>query len=205
MKSIVQKIKYWSLKIFGQFYLVFIGIVVVSFFYVSVSKYLWPTYQEVRLLENSNLQVAEGEEKELEQHLVKLKNLKKNYDNFSKQQLEKLKKILPNKADIPGLFVQLQDFAAHHKMKLHSVGISDSQGSQKSSGSNEPGATESSIGDTIVEVGINFSVSGGDYEDMKRFLTDVEHHMRLIDITSLSLGTFNGGPYGFNVKTYYAK
>ena len=58
-------------------------------------------------------------------------------------------------------------------------------------------------GGRIKELNLSFSITGGNYEDFKKFLSDIEKNMRIFDIFDIRFGSVQEGPFFFNMRTYY--
>lgn len=123
-----------------------------------------------------------------ENYAQKLKDTIDAFAKISDEQQLRVSSIMPYDGDIPGLFVQLDEVAKANKMLLMSV---DSSVDEKS---------VTPQGRKTIRVSVN--VSGGDYEQFKLYLADMEKSVRLFDIQNLSFQP-DSSNYGFILKTYF--
>ena len=121
--------------------------------------------------------------------------------------------ILPREKDIPGLFVQMQEIAKKNNFLLGSIAFSDAEFSLDAKGekenvnaqNNENADAQNSAQSIsgIKEMNVSFIISGGNYDNLKSFLSDIEKNLRLFDIYDINFGSTKEGPYSMNLRTYY--
>lgn len=174
-----------------------------------------PVIQNIKVGGTANLRVKEKEIEALSRYLQELKEMKSEFESVSREDLDRLNQILPSEKDIPGLMVQLQRIAQKNKLFLQNISFSTSETASSAGGENErtganpengaPGGENSGLGqeDSLRELRISFSVSEGDYEALKKFLSDIETNMRIFDVYDIRFGNTQEGPYAFNLITYY--
>ncbi|KPJ85506.1 hypothetical protein AMJ57_02905 [Parcubacteria bacterium SG8_24] len=104
----------------------------------------------------------------------RLEALKEAFSAYSKlnpEHVQRLKRIVPDDADIPGLFVQIDNLARKRGMVLVSV---DAVVDDKAA---------SLVGVKPVRISVN--IAGGDYERFRLLLSDIELSLRLFDVQSI--------------------
>src|SRR3989338_525038 len=124
MNMFLLKIKFIAIKLFEKFYLIIVFLTMVIVFSVGFFNYLLQSIREIIQQGDFNLQSAETFRDKLEGHLKNLERLHDKYNEFSHQQVSKLREILPIGSDYPSLFVQLQDIAEENNLGLESIDIS---------------------------------------------------------------------------------
>lgn len=118
------------------------------------------------------------------------------YNKFSQENLKKLEPLLPAEKQVPDLIIQLDGFANQAGLVLSSFDISEKVSKDK-----KVVATVSQP--AVKELAISLNLRGGDYNQVKQFVSLVETNLRLMDITSF--GFVPGGQQGFavNLRTYF--
>jgi len=187
------KIKFHILKFFSKFYLFLTGAVCLFILGFGFYNFVWPAYQDAKINVNSDLEETKERVEALQSYLNDLKDLRDSYDKFSTQQIQQMKDILPESKDFPALFVVAQDIGERNGLVIDGVSFSELSG--------DSGVSSNGITD-IREVDVSLQVSEGNYSDLKNYLSDLEHHLRLFDITSISFSDTDG-PYTINMKTYF--
>ncbi|MCC7357433.1 type 4a pilus biogenesis protein PilO [Candidatus Uhrbacteria bacterium] len=112
--------------------------------------------------------------------------------------LKQVTEALPNEADTPSLLIQLDAAANRNAVKIQGVTF------------NEPKAVTNPTNKTavtqVVPVDITLTLAARNYFDVKRFLTDLETSLRLMDVVGISTGgaVVDGQEFSFTVqvKTY---
>ena len=144
--------------------------------------------------------------------------MRQDYQRFTPEKIENLSKLLPQEEDIPGIFVQLQKLAEQNNFVLGNIDITPAlkeptpgtpapetdagQEEEPSRPNHQPDGTVA-IPKGVHELSVSFVIAGGDYDNLKSFLTDLEHNIRLFDIYDISFGAVTEGPYTINMRTYY--
>ncbi len=111
--------------------------------------------------------------------------------SFGKIEVEKRDRvtaIIPLDPDIPGLLVQIDDIARNNKMALSAIDTAVDEKNVTQQGRKT--------------IRVSLSVTGGDYEQFKLFLGDLERSLRLFDVTTMTFSA-EGTVYGLVLKTYY--
>lgn len=98
---------------------------------------------------------------------------------------EKVNQAIPDDSNIPSLLVQMGDVAKRNGVRITNIGFSESKG----------GGTAN-----VQPVEISLSLIAPGYFDMKRYLSDLEHSLRVLDVLSLSTaGTDGAGNVSFTI------
>lgn len=141
------------------------------------------------------------------------------YDTLGLDDVTRLASVLPKEQDLPAMFVQVDALARASGLQLDNVGFTDLTAAAK--GGASPSATEGGAAatapaaaltpqptgsrDVLRKMSVTFSVSGGGgYEDLKRFMTNVESSIRLLDVQSFAYTPGDQQEkYQVNAITYY--
>lgn len=121
------------------------------------------------------------------------------YNSFSADNRRKLEKLLPSNVDNVRLIIEINNIALRHNLVLNNVQVSQAAAIQSNTG--VPGDT--SLYGTVP---ISFSASGS-YDGFLSFLSDLEHDLRVLDITGLNVkvGADGDYQYSFQINTYWLK
>lgn len=223
MKFIIKKIIRFLKKIFFRFFSIinFVAILVVlalGYFY-----FLSPSIMRLKAGKNLGLEERKKEEERLIAYLDELESMRDNYKSFTQDKLDDLARILPREEDFPGLFVQMEEIAEQNNFILDSLDIVpiDSQRNKsrenpddenETPGEGRGNAQDLPVGKSTIaeisegrikELNLSFSITGGNYENFKKFLSDIEKNMRIFDIFDIRFGSVQEGPFFINMRTYY--
>jgi Tfp pilus assembly protein PilO len=164
------------------------------------SFFLWinPHYEEVKVLRVKQAQSDEALDKIKQLETVRAK-LVDQENAFNQDDLEKLKKFLPDNVDNIRLFLDIQGIASRYGTSIADIEV----GEDKSSSKSKTKSTTSSkaIGPSnkpYGEMTLSFSVATT-YENLNSFLTDLEKSLRLVEIKSLSFEADNKTPNRYKV------
>ncbi len=119
------------------------------------------------------------------------------YNSFGTEDLDRLKKILPNNINSVRLIRDIDGIASRYGMTLRNVSVN--LGTEKT---NTVGPSGSEVGTMV----LGFSVSGP-YKIFISFLEDVEKSMRIMDITEVAFTSSENDLYEYKIslKTYWLK
>jgi Tfp pilus assembly protein PilO len=109
--------------------------------------------------------------------------------------LQKVEDALPDDSAIPSLLLQFGDAAARHGLRIDNISFVD----------NRPvvNAPRAATTTGVLPVDITVSLRARNYLDVKRFLTDVESSLRLLDIVGMTSGqTGNELAYTLQFRSY---
>lgn len=172
-----------------------IVITVVAFGYTFI---LEPKYREISSGGQYNLETVETELAKRETYLDTLKTLVTNYQNISQAEINKLKKVLPEEKDLPGIFVQFEALAQEYDLFLSSISINEVAEEVKKEKSSRSGK--------IKKLNVSLSLisikESHDYADIKEFLSALENNLRLLDVNAVYFSP-DALDYSVNLFTYY--
>ena len=159
--------------------------------------YTNPAYQDIKSLSLQNTSFDDALNKAQELRSVRDQLLAKN-NSFAPADVDKLKHILPDNVDNIRLIIGINNIASRHNLALSAVNLGDIGGGSSAAAAAASGPVGS------VEVG--FSVSTSNYDDYLAFVQDLEHSLRLVDITKIAftVGTGTAAPiYTMSARTYW--
>src|SRR3989344_6704497 len=178
-----------------------------------------PIYSDIGLLRitmasyNEALNNAKALENERDKLTAK-------YNSIDPDNLEKIKKLLPENIDNIRLILEIEQIAAPYGMVLKDVKYSTT--GDKENGKNAPLPTGAVQGGGVVsstrkDYGVwdlEFSTTGT-YNNFLNFTRDLESNLRMVDISSIqflsNVASGSGSPmaetykYNFSIKTYWLK
>ncbi len=175
--------------------LVLVVALILIFGYVLV---IGPKYKQVGkklALVNDNL---DQKFSDLSRYLNKLKEINQSYNNVRLDNLDKIKKFLPNDPQVEDLFEKLQLVCEKNGVLLSSLSVMPS----KSDG--VPAGPNNKVPGGVGTVQITMSVGGLSYGGFKNFLATLENSLRLIDISNLGYNPQNESG-SISMTAYYLK
>jgi len=157
--------------------------------------YTNPAYVHVKDLQAQQSQYDEALSKARELQSVR-DQLVARYNTFSPDDLTKLQKLLPDHVDNVRLILDLDTMASRYGMRVRNVTIDTA--SQKSD--QQIGPSDK----TYESVILSFSISGS-YDTFRQYLNDLEHSLRLVDVTGVQFIPNTTGIYDFQIQlqTYW--
>ena len=121
-------------------------------------------------------------------------SLSKKYADFSKENLDRLQKLLPDNVNNVRLILDIDGIASQYGLRLKNVSISESKKPKMKSeviiGSGNDDLTD------YQSRALGFSVTAT-YSEFKAFLQDLESSLRLLDVVSISMSSANKNPNSF--------
>ncbi len=170
---------------------------------IALSVFIWyidPVYKEIKTLSAEKNEYSETLSRS--EDLLEIRDsLREKYNQIPPNNLDRIKKMLPDAVDNVRLIIDINNIATKYGLRLGNVDLQ--------SGIEEEGDTDTSVSEssqTYGEVEIGFSVATT-YEVFKRFLEDLEGSLRLVDVTGIGFNRTDTGIYNFDlrVKTYWLK
>jgi len=148
-----------------------------------------------------------------DQLLKERDKVRNSYNSISKDDQDRLKKMIPSTVDNIRLIIDLSNLARQRNVSFQGLKAVVSSGGQNSnakgsaapSGTND--ATSGNIPTPILDtVTISFSVTAP-YQQFKVLMEDLEANLRIMDITKLTLTANDTGTYDYTVelKTYWMR
>lgn len=123
--------------------------------------------------------------------------LTKINNELSNNDLERLKKLLPDHIDNVRLIIDINEIASRHGLNIRNIKIDSGAGSQEELGpDNKPYGT----------LAFSFNITAS-YDRFRAFIKDLEESLRIVDITGISFIAAESGDYdyGIKIKTYWIK
>ena len=178
--------------------IIFIIVSIIIFFTVTD-----PVYKQVKDLRVQLAQYQDVLDKSSEL-LRQRKTLQDKYDSFSKDDIDRLKKLLPDTVDNVRLIIDIDEIAKRYGLTIKNVRLDDSKVTK--AGVKDAAATITAGAGKYGTIPMGFSVSS-DYPTFLSFLEDLESSLRIVDVTNISLKAGANNTYSFDVslKTYWLK
>ena len=179
----------------------------VSFLIIAGVIFFWyinPTYAEVQTLLTKESQYDEALSKARELQDIR-DQLLARYNTFSKEELDRLQKLLPDHVDNVRLILDLDSMASRYGMRVRNV-IIDTAGTTPAGAGIANTQAIGPSNQNYESVVITFSVSGS-YDTFRQYLADLEKSLRLGDVIGVTFTPNDTGIYDFsvNLKTYWLK
>ena len=196
-----------------------IPLILIGLSITGALTYLAPLYNDVKEL---RAQVASFDEalansKALDAEREKLTT---KYNSISQDDLKKLSVLLPDSVDNIRLILEIEKIASPYGMTLKDVKYSTKEEATKTPGGakvlSSASATKRAYGDWDLE----FSTTGT-YANFTHLIKDLEHNLRIVDLTSVEFSSDTGTgtgvgvalvqnsndlyKYNLKIKTYWLK
>lgn len=186
--------------------IILIGIAVGGFFVFTK-----PMYEDISELraQASSYDEALSNSKALENERDKLTS---KFNGISKEDLDKLKKLLPDNIDNIRLILEIEKIASPYGMLLKDVKYNANESQTATPDGVIQGGSPDTGSQDYKILNMEFSVSGS-YNNFLNFTRDLESNLRIIDISSVEFssdGDAKTNPtgvykYTFKIKTYWLK
>jgi Tfp pilus assembly protein PilO len=170
-------------------------LIAVGLFYVVIS----PRYEKVQALRDQSAQY-----KNILANVEALSDtrddLKAKYDNMPSDEVARLEKILPSDVDTVNLAMNFDAIASKYGISIKSVRTVESKADAGTS------IVQSSGVRPYDRVTVSFSFVST-YANFRKFMSDIEKSLRVIDVKSVAFQTTESGIYEFqvSVQTYWLK
>jgi len=198
-----------------------IGLVVVVFI-LGAWFVLWPKFSDIRHQNNNKVPELRQERDDKKLYLSKLKTLEEKYSYIASaensRELEKINNILPDKANVQSLFVEIERLVTESGFVLEQISINDVK-------TDIDQLIEFQVADfmdwdglppELKAVDIEISVEGGGYNEFKGLLKRIEDNVRLFNLVTVNFSALSEPSYvgqdgeeiatkqySFNFRTYY--
>ncbi|HLC63795.1 MAG TPA: hypothetical protein VJK25_00400 [Patescibacteria group bacterium] len=181
------------------------------FIIILVFGYFWLLSPRIKdLSEASNVQVPNQQEQlrvleDYSKEMNKLQSLINSYQATHQTEISKLADVLPTKAMVPELIAQLDSLAQSSGFRLVDLGIVEEElEPQEVSRTRDQEAPSDTSDKSLHSLSINLSLLGGNYFDFKALLANIEKHIRILDLVSISFASSaEAGGYTLVLRTYY--
>ncbi len=185
-----------------------IFIIIVSF--LSFLFFVKPKYVELKALEKKKQQLEEVSVNA--RRLQELRDsLLEKQKSFSKVDLNRLERLLPDSVDNVKLIIELQNIASRYGLSIQSANSEKDDNNSKLS-SKKKFSKKVDFDVTSKDYGtltLNFTIKGG-YQSFLSFLKDIEDNIRITDVKKLEISIGNSeeaDDYQFDIAldTYWLK
>ena len=138
------------------------------------------------------------------------------YNTINPENLDKLQKLLPDNVDNIRLILEIGEIAKPYGMVLSDVKYDASVSSNTKGVANVvAGAGQNNLNSNYGILDLEFSTQGT-YDNFLSFLNDLDHNLRIVDISSIEFSSDTGSSttssqqndiykYSFKIKTYWLK
>jgi Tfp pilus assembly protein PilO len=157
-----------------------------------------PTYESIKTLQDEEAKYDEALTKSKELQALRDQLLAK-YNSFTESDLERLEKLLPDNVDNVRLILDLDSIASAYGIKIKNMQV-QREGATTQAGTVGPSQKPYES----VVLSFRFSAS---YDNLSRFLNDLESSLRIVDVTKLTFTQPSGDLYDFSVsiRTYWLR
>src|SRR3989344_127204 len=156
-----------------------------------------PTYKNIGELKAEKVQYDEARNKSKELRTIR-DGLLEKYSSFSDNDLERVKKMIPDNVDNIKLVMDINAIAAKYGAIIRDIKLN----APIDNPDIRAGAQDSKYG----FVTLSFSMTSS-YEDFVTFITDLKDSLRLVDITDLSFKVtheeVNSYKFNFTIKRFW--
>lgn len=155
--------------------------------------YTKPTYDSVRSIGAQVDQYDAALDKASELQQLK-QSLLSRYNAFNSNDLDRLRRFLPDHVDNVRLILDLDSLAGRYRLGLQNVDVSGSSGASSAKSQTALGAIAAS-GQKYDSLTLKFTTHGT-YTAFLQFITDLESSLRVVDLVSLSISSNTPGTSG---------
>jgi len=204
------------LQLANRYLWIFCGIIALVILSVGYLMFISPYLDTVRSKADDRLPQKEQALSELQNIEKKLTLLEAKFNQVKSEQrsqLDKLYTVLPLQPDYASLFVQAQFLAENNQIELKSIDITREAEAALTQRRDavENNSTEAALvkgQENVRSLTLTMQFGEATYTGFKTYLEDLEKHLRLFDVQSVSLGSVDpetGALGGFNlvIRTYY--
>ncbi|MDD5749650.1 MAG: hypothetical protein PHO91_02580 [Patescibacteria group bacterium] len=202
----------------NRYFVLILFVLLAGVFALSYFFLLNPKLDDISQVREQDIETEERRVQN-EKLLTRIRELEEEYLSIRSsraQDLEKIKKILPEEPQIAELFVIADRLAARHLFTLTSINISD----RGSAASTEPDRAEVGQDAPLKSLVVHLSLarplditglpeqeSPDIYQDFKDYVEDLQSNLRLMDIQTISFGELTSGSsiasFNLDLITYY--
>jgi len=168
--------------------------------------FLWRSaWQELKAL--PDLSSYESTRTLAQEELSSLKKLNDDFPKLSANDRQRLDLALPHGQDLPNLLAQLEGIAEATGFIINEIGFTEEREVPTTPVVVEATTTIVSPVTEAKKLTVQFSIQGGDYIDLKKFVNEVEQSLRLMQLTALSFTAQQAGStgavYTLSLRTVY--
>lgn len=158
-----------------------------------------PRFAQVQALSDEVAQFDSALDRSKE--LISLRDaLLSRYNAIPTENIERISTMLPDSIDTVRLIIDIDALASRYGMSLANISIGTPDDAQPTKGIGPSG-------DAFGRLTLSFTVAST-YDRFRAFLNDLEHSLRIIDVTAIAFGTATDAgitPYTLTLTTYWLK
>lgn len=162
-------------------------------------SYIDPAYKETGVLQEKQSEYDNALTKSKELREIR-SSLLGRYNTFSEDDVDRLKKLIPDSIDNVRLIMEINQMAVKNGGMIRSVDVVSDVSDSDKKGDLGPNLSG------YESIGINFTVEAK-YDDFINFIKDLGNSLRIVDIKDYSLSIGQGDVYKhtMSIKTYWLK
>jgi len=132
--------------------------------------------------------------------LKKLQSVKLDYSDLEQSEQD-IMNILPDKKDIPNVITEIQALVAANNLSIDSmnIGVAEKNNSVPLDSNDAAAAPDKQ---SLKELKLTLQMKGGGYFELKKFISDIEKSLKLMNVLSINYSA-GGDGYSVVLKTYY--
>ncbi|MFH1598496.1 MAG: hypothetical protein ABIB97_05545 [Patescibacteria group bacterium] len=189
------------IKFTSKYFKAVMIVIIIIVFIICYFGFLNPKIKNIREYSIYDYQENDKRLAERQNYLEGLKSVEEQYQQWRKEELEKVDKALPTGQDYPGIFSQMEKLVADAGYLVTNISIS--QVAEPSKKTNQKPSTQLPSNVNMLNVQINVAAPADyGYDNFKTLLDTMENNIRLIDVTSLNFDP-NNSSFRLNLRTYY--
>ncbi len=177
---------------------IFVSVLILSLGWWFLLLPQWRTLKALPTIEGFDVT-----KKSVEDELVNLNALVNEYNKLVATDHTRLDLALPRGQDIPNLLAQFEGIANRTNFTISDIGFSAAKATpeeqQLAEASSQPANTSSAK-----DLKINLVIEGGDYNDLKEFISLTEDSQILLKLISLTFTTKSAGRSGISYTLNFA-
>lgn len=216
-KQVISKLNYFFNSHRNYINIVVMVVVII----VGLWLVVWPKWSEISYANQNRVPELRLERDNKANYLAKLNQLDKRLGDLtadSAAELDKINRILPDKADIQSLFVELERLTVAAGFALQKVSINEVKIDTNDliEFQVEDLMDWEGLPDEVKAVDVGINVAGGGYNQFKQLIERIEKNSRLFNIITINFSSLSDPSYvgregqeivvkdySFNIRTYY--
>ncbi len=129
---------------------------------------------------------------------AKKAQLQEKYNMFTAEDFSQLQKMIPDTVDNIRLLLDINQVASNYGTSISAIKVDTEQAN--------PNTPQSGEAKSYGGITLHFKVSMT-YDNFQKFLKDIEHNLRITDVSAITFASAQNGLYGYDVtlRTYWLK
>jgi Tfp pilus assembly protein PilO len=170
--------------------------------------YVNPEYAKVKALQQERDEYIAAVE-QAEEAAEKLNDLVAEWNGYTEQEMERLKRLLPDNVDSIRMLIDIQSVARESNLRLENVQIRGAAGASQGQAQAQANVgAQTPMNNRVVPYSFAFTVNTT-YEIFQNFLADLEKSLQLVTVDTLVLGPTDEKtgtrPYQVSFSTFSLK